>query len=272
MPVSQSIAMPFSSAALARGEGFEEILVRGVSLVEEVELLVGAVQVARRLQGRHLLLRHEGHMRGGDAVPAGEFLEALGKRRLRRSDRLADAVEKAGARCRREGNGGLQLRVIAPAGALEGIGPAVVEDIFALAVVLEVGGQGAEQRPVRVLQQQVLAEPAGLGGRAARFLQRGEEGVADKGIVGKMRILPGGAGKAPPVVRRNIGERRLDADVHLPVHGHAVRGSRGSKPSNVIWSAFSAVIVRASSSRTVQVMTFRPSSRWRLMKAFGRWP
>ena len=79
-------------------------------------------------------------------------------------------MQEARAGCGREGNGCLQLRVIAPAGTFEGVGPAVVEDIFALAVVLQIGGQGAEQAAGLILEQQVLAEPAGLGDGAARFL------------------------------------------------------------------------------------------------------
>lgn len=48
------------------------------------------------------------------------------------------------------------------AGALEGVGPAMVEDIFASAVVLEIAGQGADEAPVLRLEQHVMAEPAGL--------------------------------------------------------------------------------------------------------------
>jgi uncharacterized membrane protein AbrB (regulator of aidB expression) len=36
----------------------------------------------------------------------------------------------------------LQLRVISPAGAFISVSPGVVEDIFAIAVHLQIGGQG----------------------------------------------------------------------------------------------------------------------------------
>jgi hypothetical protein len=58
----------------------------------------------------------------------------------------------------------LQLRIVAAAGALEGVGPAMVEHIFALAVGLQIAGNGAEQgAPDAVFQPQMMPLPAGCG-------------------------------------------------------------------------------------------------------------
>ncbi|MNE97257.1 hypothetical protein D3C80_1955740 [compost metagenome] len=58
----------------------------------------------------------------------------------------------------------MKLGIIAAAGALERIRPAMVEDIFALAVVLQIADQRPEKLSLGVFHQQMLAEPAGLGG------------------------------------------------------------------------------------------------------------
>jgi hypothetical protein len=172
LPVSQSMLMPFSSAArrsllhrlaLARRQRLEEILVVGIAVVDEVELLVGAMQIALRLQHADLFAGHERDVSRGDAEPAHDLLQALGHGILHRQSLVAVGNQKPRAGCRRERDGALQLRIITAAGALEGIGPAVVEDIFALAVVLEIAGQGADKTPVVGLKQHVVPKPAGLG-------------------------------------------------------------------------------------------------------------
>ncbi len=59
----------------------------------------------------------------------------------------------------------------------------MVEDIFAEAVALQPGGQQGRGRPVRPVDRDRQRPPAGLGGRAPRFLEGGEEGVAEEGVV-----------------------------------------------------------------------------------------
>ncbi len=62
-----------------------------------------------------------------------------------------------------------------PASPLEGICPAVIEDVFALAVVFQVGRNGTNEAACSVFQQQVVPQPASLGGgRAGVFHGRQE--------------------------------------------------------------------------------------------------
>src|SRR3546814_14047700 len=84
---------------------------------------------------------------------------------------LSLRYQQARTGCGREGNAALELRIILPAGPLEGICPAVVEDVFALAVAFQIAGYGAEQRAMLILQEQMMAEPSGFGdGRAGAQL------------------------------------------------------------------------------------------------------
>jgi NAD+ synthase (glutamine-hydrolysing) len=72
--------------------------------------------------------------------------------------------EQARAGDRRERHGDLQLRIVPPAGALIGVGPAPVEHELAPAVRLQIARGGREQAPAGVFQQQVLGQPAGARG------------------------------------------------------------------------------------------------------------
>jgi len=84
-------------------------------------------------------------MGGRHAKPAYDFLEALGYGMLDRQalQTFGDKQTRAGRRGK--GNGALQLRIIPSARSFEGIGPAVVENILALAMILEVAGEGADE-------------------------------------------------------------------------------------------------------------------------------
>ena len=77
---------------------------------------------------------------------------------------------------------------------MPGIGPAVIEDIFALAVAFGIGRQGTHQPPARALDHQRHRLPAAAPADAAGFLEQRQEGVADKGIPA--------VGQRIPLVRR----------------------------------------------------------------------
>ena len=88
------------------------------------------------------------------------------------------------------------------------------------------------------------------------------------------------------IARVFTGERTLLDPIFLPIERLVLRLT-GVDPdqqqdwkqysvslltSNVIWSAYVCVACRASSSRTVHVMTGRPSALCRSMNGFGRCP
>src|SRR5580700_8395317 len=76
---------------------------------------------------------------------------------------------------RRERHGDLELWIIAAAGALVGLGPAAVEDIFTARVALDVAGRGGERRAAGGFDDEVLSLPAGPPANRAGLLQCRQE-------------------------------------------------------------------------------------------------
>ena len=128
--------------ALARRQRGREVGEARIAGIGPVELAADADQPSRRLEQRDLALLDERRVRRGQAV--------LGDQRLGRPDQPERRVRIDGEQAR-AGDGGerhrdLELGIIAPTGAGPGVGPAVVEDIFALAVALGIGRRGANER------------------------------------------------------------------------------------------------------------------------------
>ncbi len=85
-----------------------------------------------------------------------------------RTRRCIDAVthQQATSGGGREGNTGLQLRVVVAARALVGVGPAVIENVFALRVVLQIAGNNADGFSA-YSRHQMARPPASAGDRGA---------------------------------------------------------------------------------------------------------
>src|SRR5258708_29337291 len=75
--------------------------------------------------------------------------------------------------------------MVATAGALEGLRPAMVEDVLALAVALHIERHGAEQGTIGGFGQQVLRLPAGAPADRLGILQRLQEAVAEERVAGR---------------------------------------------------------------------------------------
>ena len=161
----------------------EEILERGVARVLPVELLVGALEVATRAEQVPFLLGQEGHVRRGEAVRLGDLGQRVAQRAAHALRRCAGAGEETRAGHRGERNGDLELRVVVTAGALEGVGPALIEDIFALGVPFGVAGRDAEDVALGSLGDQVLRLPAGPRADRFRLFKRRQEGVRYKWVI-----------------------------------------------------------------------------------------
>src|SRR5690606_22365609 len=113
--------------------------------------------------------------------------------------------------CRRERHRRLQLRIVTAAGALEGVGPAMVEDVFALAVRLGIAGYGADQVTLRILQPEVMALPAGLARSAAGLLQYVQKIKGNERVVGCFATFAGDAGELAPFGLGESAYARCDA-------------------------------------------------------------
>ena len=124
-----------------------------------MELRIGAVKPGPALDGARVLLWHEGDVNRRRLALLAEVYKAC--RQLRPQGRRGRQKARAGRR--RERHGALELRVIAPAGAAIGIGPAVIENIFAIAVVLEIAGHNANDAAPVIFKNEMAPAPAGFG-------------------------------------------------------------------------------------------------------------
>jgi len=181
------VALLADRLALARGECGQEIVEAAVAVIVPVILPAEPQQPAAFAEALPVGLAAEGGMNRADAVVAGDLGHHVDHGVADARGVGAGPREKARARHRREGNRDLQLGIVAAAGALEGLSPAVIEDIFALAVAFDVKRRGAEQRAVAGLGQQVLRLPAGSSSDRLGILQRLEKAVAQEGAAGRAR-------------------------------------------------------------------------------------
>src|SRR6266852_707822 len=80
----------------------------------------------------------------------------------------------------------------------------MIEDVLAVGMALEVERRRTDQPPARILECQMLRQPAILGGRRAAFLERVEESMREERI--------SGAGAGIPFGRRQFGDAIDDAN------------------------------------------------------------
>ena len=202
-------ALPADLLSFAGREVGQEIVERGVPLVEPVELLAGALEQPGGAALPPLLLGQKRDVEGRDLEPPRHFdASRQGQFAVRLPVRVVPGQEPR-TRHRRERHRQLELGVVPPARPLEGVGPAVVEHVLAHRVGLRVERRRRPQRPVRALHRHVIRRPAGLGAHAAALLQRLEKGVGQEGVVAAGAGVPLGGVDPPDVVDGLDGRRRL---------------------------------------------------------------
>ena len=235
-------ALPADRLPLARGEGVEEIVEIAVAFVDEMELLVGALEKPGFAEQRPFRFLGEGHVHRRGAALGGKGHGSAGECELAAIfiGARPDEEPSAGRRC--EGHRHLQLRIVAAAGTLERLGPAVVEDVFAHRVGLEVAGKDRIRFAVGTVENEVLGEPAGLPSDRAGFLERPQKIVRDEGVIRGIRLHAGHAvfvaiagaggnaarcrriGAGVPVCREDLAERTDNPQCRLRLgirHGRA---------------------------------------------------
>jgi hypothetical protein len=90
-------------------------------------------------------------------------LDHAREERVACSDRVRSGLyQQARAGDGREGDRDLKFRVIVAARAFEGVGPAVIEHVFALAVAFQVAGRRSINRAGFVFDDEILRQPAGF--------------------------------------------------------------------------------------------------------------
>ena len=137
-----------------------------------MELLIVALEEAELAGKLPLLARREGDVERGGVEPVGQRRRGLEQERLALWPARSLAHEQARTGDRGEGHGGLQLRIVAAAGALIGVGPGVIEDIFAIGVGFQIAGHAGGDAASGVLEDEMLRQPAGSARRRSALFQR----------------------------------------------------------------------------------------------------
>ena len=138
--------------------------------------------------------------------------------------------EEASPGRRGEGRGDLKLGVIAAARAFIGVGPGMIEHIFALAMALEIRGRGSDDPAGRILNDHMRRRPAGTAAGGTGGLERMKEGVRDERVEPlAFRLILAQArriGAGVPRLRIDIGDGGDKAGGEGGCGGHAVRQGR----------------------------------------------
>ena len=220
---------------LREDERGQEIVEAGIALVEPVELLVVALQQPVLAERVPIGLGQE-----GEWIDEAPIFSRSARKPATSAARAVSRSACGETRSRGpvtgvNGTRDLQLRIVAPAGALVGVGPAVVEDVLALAMGLRVAGRGGDDLAgVPVLDQDMHRLPARAPADAARILERRQEGVRDEGVVGLGRLRPVAGRRARRTRARRVrhgvplrGRDSLEAlrDADLDFEGRAAHAA-----------------------------------------------
>ncbi len=152
-----------------------------VAFVDEVELLPGALEEAA--------LAHRGTFGpGGEGDVDARGLD-LGAPSLEPGDQRLGCqwVGVGGHQQAAAGDGGerhadLELGVVVEPGAVVGVGPGVIEDVFAHRMGLDVAGRHRLEPARLALDHDVGRHPPGAAAHRLRAFQREEEGVGDERV------------------------------------------------------------------------------------------
>ena len=173
--------------ALARRQRRQKIVEGPVAVVVPVILLAEPQQPAAGTKAPPVGFGAESGMDRADVVVAGDLGQHVDHGVAHRLGERPGSGKQPRAGNRREGNGDLKLGVVAPAGALQGLRPAMVEHILTLRMPLHVERGRALQRAVGRLSEKVLRLPAGTPANRLGILQRFQEAVAEERVPGGAR-------------------------------------------------------------------------------------
>ncbi len=109
--------------------------------------------------------------------------ERVGERQAHRLGLRPRARKQPAPGRGREWHGDLELGIVAPAGALIGFRPAVVENVFAAGMGFHVAGDGADEGTGGVLGEQVHRLPADACPDRLRQFKRGEEIMGNEWVI-----------------------------------------------------------------------------------------
>ncbi len=98
--------------------------------------------------------------------------------------------EDARAGGRGEGHADLQFGIIAAASAVPSIGPSMIEDIFALGMSFDIGGECGGEGACGIFDENGGALPAGVGADAGGIFEGAKEGMAGERVLREIERIP----------------------------------------------------------------------------------
>ena len=222
-PVQRGGAFLADRLALARCERVQKSVEARIAPIAPVELHALPNQPAGLFEQRDLFRRDEGRMRRRQAMLIGHRLQ----RGDQRWARCGIAQQQPRPRHRAERRSDLELGIISPASALPGIGPGVVENIFALAVALRIGRGDRCRGAIRAINDHRHGLPARLRHGASRSLENRQKGVADERIGRARASIPFGCGHGRYAGRYPCRDR---CSAHWPRRSIVTIGRSGPWP------------------------------------------
>ena len=196
--------------AFARGQRVKEGVETGVAVVFPMELLGDAVKCVTVAGQRFGLLGGaKGDVQRGKAIVAGDpdgGVQQQGSQGWIAKETLAGGGG--------EGHGGLQFGVVGAAGILQSLGPAVIEDVFALRVGFDIKRHRGYGLAV-LRQDQGPGLPAGAFAGGAGAIQSDQKAVAGERVDRNAAL---GVGHSVPIGGGNRGHSVQQGDFvcHVP--------------------------------------------------------
>src|SRR6478752_6209758 len=148
-----------------------------------MKLLVRALQKAPVAERAPFLFGQERDVRGRQIARSGYFDKRVGESSTDRVSYRAGGRKQARPGHRGKWNRDLEFRIVVAPGALKGLGPAMVENVFAAGVALCVAGRRATKHPVHVFREQVPRLPARSLADRVRLLKRRQKLVRYKRVI-----------------------------------------------------------------------------------------
>jgi len=156
--------------ALAGRQRRQEVVERAVPRILPMELLIGPPKKAVLAEQPAFLVGRERHMHRGGLVNPAQLDETGDERVADPVGIRARADQQATAGRRGERDRHLNLGIILPAGALVGLGPALVEYVFAAGMGFQVAWHEPDRRARSGFGEQVPGQPSGpCTDRSGRF-------------------------------------------------------------------------------------------------------
>src|SRR5262245_40614649 len=161
----------------------QEIIEACVVGIFPMKLLVRALQKAPFAERAPFLFGQERDVCGREIARSGYFDERVRERSTDRVSYRARGRKQARPGHRRKWNRDLEFWIVVAPGALKGLRPAMVENVFAAGVAFCIAGRRTQRPSVHAFREQVPRLPARSRADRIRLLKRRQKLVRYKRVI-----------------------------------------------------------------------------------------